>query len=241
MTSVAIMQPTYLPWLGYFALMAQVDTFVFLDSVQFDKRSWQQRNKIKTLNGATWLSTPVLTKGGYTQNISDVLIDPNGKYPNNHIKTIESAYGKAPFFKQYSDELFSIMTMGHENLASLTIETTKYLAECFSIKVKYQKSSDIEVNGKKAELLARICKKINADTYISPIGSSSYIEASDAFLEQGIEVLYNDYFHPEYSQLHNKEFISHLSGIDLLFNIGPESRKILASGFHLSYPYELKS
>ena len=103
---VAIMQSTYLPWVGYFALMKSVDVFIILDSVQFSKRSWQQRNQIKTESGAKWLTVPVISKGKKDQLIADVKIDYSSKFPESHINMIEQNYRKSPFFGDFS-EVFS--------------------------------------------------------------------------------------------------------------------------------------
>ena len=106
---VAIMQPTYLPWCGYFALMDRVDEFVLLDTVPFNKRSWQQRNRIKTGRGEIWLTVPVLSKGLRGQIISEVKIDTSRDALSAHRTSIEHAYGKAPFFSDYADTLFKIL------------------------------------------------------------------------------------------------------------------------------------
>ena len=106
----AIMQPTFLPWCGYFALMASVDLFIFLDDVQFDKRSWQQRNRIKTPNGIVWLTVPVMTKGLRGQTIAEARIQPDAKFPDAMWRTIEMTFAKAPFANRYLPELHDIMT-----------------------------------------------------------------------------------------------------------------------------------
>jgi len=106
MTRIAIMQPTYIPWVGYFSLINKVDVFIFLDSVQFAKRSWQQRNKIKTANESIWLTVPVLSKGKQSQFINEVEIDLTRDFSEKHIASLESNYHKAPYFLKYSPDFF---------------------------------------------------------------------------------------------------------------------------------------
>jgi hypothetical protein len=232
MKKIAIMQPTYLPWIGYFALMDSIDIFVYLDSVQFDKRSWQQRNKIKTPNGAQWLSVPVFTKSLSSQLISKVRIDYSQHFPEKHLKTIELAYKKAMYYDTLFDELIAIINRRYDKLCDLNIALIDLLKSKLGITTKCIKSSSLKTEYKKAELLADICENLSADTYISPIGSRDYMKKSKAFLSRNIKVLYNNYVHPRYSQMHGN-FIEYLSCIDLLFNKGPKSLEIIRSGINL--------
>ncbi len=226
------MQPTYLPWIGYFALMDSIDIFVYLDSVQFDKRSWQQRNKIKTANGAQRLTVPVFTKSLSSQLISRVRIDYSQHFPEKHLKSIELAYKKAMYYDTLFDELFAIINRRYDKLCDLNIALIDLLKIKLGITTKCIKSSSLKTKYKKDELLADICETLSADTYISPIGSRDYMKKSKAFLSRNIKVLYNNYVHPRYSQIHGN-FIEYLSCIDLLFNEGPKSLKIIRSGINL--------
>ena len=122
---VAIMQPTYLPWAGYFAMMDRVDQFVLLDDVQFEKRSWQQRNRIKTANSLVWLTVPVLTKGKREQLIKDALIEKSAGFQEKHIKSMTLNYKKSLCFDHYSNDLFDILNKDHDKLSELTIELIK--------------------------------------------------------------------------------------------------------------------
>jgi len=223
------MQPAYLPWLGYFALMDRVDTFVYLDSVQFDRRSWQQRNRIKTARGAQMLTVPVKKKGLREQRINEVLLDEGPHHINKHITAISRAYAKAPFYGTYSEALFTAMRQPREKLCDLTIACIDAIRTLLGIRCSFVKSSGIGVRGAKAELLANICRALSADAYISPVGSRAYLEASTAFAENNISVAYNEYTHPVYRQLHGA-FIPFLSVVDLLFNEGPASLDIIRSG-----------
>lgn len=229
MTSVAIMQPTYLPWLGYFALMDRVDIFVFLDSVQFERRSWQQRNRIKTAQGIQMLTVPVLTKGRRDQHIADVMIDVTAGFAEKHVRAIANAYAAAPHRDPYMPELIEILRKGHDHLAALNVDVIQWVAERLGIDTECISSSTLRAAGKKADYLADICDKIGASTYVSPPGSRGYLDKSDAFDRLGIPVVYNEYKHPTYPQLHG-EFLDYLSVVDLLFNVGTDSLRVIRGG-----------
>ena len=229
MKTVAIMQPTYLPWLGYFDMMDQSDVFVLLDSVQFDKRSWQQRNRVKTPNGELFLTVPVFSKGKYIQKIGEVEIDTGSGFQEKHIKTIEHSYAKAPYFAEYAEGLATILNKKHRYLVELTAEFIAWLKEILGIQSELVFSSSSATQGSKVELLVSICQQLGADRYISPPGSKTYIEANNLFAAHDIELCYHDYQHPTYRQLFGS-FVSHLSVLDLLFNQGEQSMPIIRSG-----------
>jgi hypothetical protein len=233
MTSIAIMQPTFMPWIGYFGLIDSVDQFVFLDNVQFDKRSWQQRNKIKTPNGPQWISVPVSSKGKQAQLIKDVQISEGGKeFPDKLIRTIEQNYKKAEFFKEYADSILCIIQSNKDYLACLNIELIKFFCHQFSIKTLLSNASDLPVKGKKSALLIDICQHYKIKNYISPLGSQGYIEEEGLFDQAGIDVQYFDYHHPEWKQFYGK-FEAYMSVLDLLFHKGPDSMKIIRKGYVL--------
>jgi hypothetical protein len=233
MISVAIMQPTYLPWIGYFGLIDHVDEFIFLDTVQFSKRSWQQRNQIKTSAGATWLSVPVHSKGVRDQTVKNVSIVYDGSYPSKHIRAIEIAYSKTPYFSQYANELFAILTRTYSQLAELTIDLIDWFCDILGISTPLKRSSELDVQGSKADLLADICRVFDADLYISPPGSKDYMDESDAFEKLGISVSYFNFIHPEYYQI-GSDYLPYMSVIDLLFNMGSKSLEVIRSGYKVN-------
>lgn len=230
MTTVAIMQPTYLPWVGYFGMIDRADVFVFLDTVQFARRSWQQRNRIKTANGPQMLTVPVHKKGARDQKIAEVQIDGESHFAEKHIRAIEHALSKAPFFKDHAPALSAILQGGHPKLADLNIELITWLATALGVSSRFLRSSEIEAGGAKADLLANICEALGGEVYISAPGSSDYIESSDAFDSHGIKVAYHHYEHPVYPQLYGA-FEPYMSAIDLLFNLGPQSLERIRSGY----------
>lgn len=227
--TVAIMQPTYLPWLGYFDLMDQCDTVVLLDSVQFDRRSWQQRNRVKTPQGELWLTVPVLSKGRRENRICEVEIDRSRRFEERHIRTLEHFYARARFYHEYIDELTAILRKGHVYLADLAIELICWLRKRLGIDGELVRSSTLGVEGRKVGLLVSVCQRVGAARYISPPGAKTYIEADNLFPENGIELRYHSYQHPEYRQLCDG-FIPQLSVVDLLLNEGDSSLAIIRSG-----------
>jgi hypothetical protein len=225
----AIMQPTFLPWCGYFALMDAVDLFVFLDDVQFDKRSWQQRNRIKTPQGPLWLTVPVLTKGRRGQTIAQAEIQPEAKFPDAMWRTIEMNFAKAPYAGRYLPALQDILRSQDHRLCDLNIAIIDWMAGEFGIATPTVCASDTPVTSAKADRLVALCQAQGVSHYLSPPGSKAYLEASDAFETAGIALDYFDYTHPEYTQLYGA-FEPYMTALDLLLNEGPEAGRILRSG-----------
>jgi len=227
---VAIMQPTYLPWIGYLAMIDRVDMFVYLDTVQFARRSWQHRNRIKSAHGELLLSIPTFNKGRRDQKIADVCIDWTTNFSDSHWRSIEMAYRKAKEFRRYAEELHALLTRREERLADYTIALSGWLCQKFGIETPVMRSSAIEYDGAKADALAAICQSCGADRYLSAPGSQEYIEESDAFARAGVDVEYHRYRHPRYEQGAG-EFLEYMSSIDLLFHHGGEAGlAILKSG-----------
>ena len=220
------MQPTYLPWSGYFGLMQSVDVFVLLDTVQFARRSWQQRNQIKTANGAHWLSVPVLSKGKRDQLICEVELDKSSNFANTHRRSIELNYAKSRYFEQYADTLLPLLSNKSPFLADLNIGLILWLQAQLGIKTRVLRSSELNGSGNKADLLASICEQIGATSYVSPPGSKVYLDESDAFDKIGVAVQFYDFKHPEYSQLFG-EFLPNMSIVDMLFNCGERASAMI--------------
>lgn len=225
----AIMQPTFLPWCGYFALMASVDLFIFLDDVQFDKRSWQQRNRIKTPNGIVWLTVPVMTKGLRGQTIAEARIQPDAKFPDAMWRTIEMTFAKAPFANRYLPELHDIMTEHTGQICDLNIAIITWMAREFGVSTPTARASATPVSARKADRLVALCRAHGVQEYLSPPGSRAYLEDSDAFAEAGLSLAYFDYTHPEHAQLHGP-FEPYMSALDLLVNEGPRAGDIVRAG-----------
>ena len=222
---VSIMQPTYLPWVGYFSMIEKVDLFVFLDDVQLDKRSWQQRNKILLNSKETYLTVPINTKKKFSQNINCVEIDNSQKWSENHLKKIYYAYCKSLYFKEIYPKIEKIHKKNHIKLLDLNISFINEICDFLNIKTKKILSSEINIKEKKDKKLLKICKQLGASEYISPIGSKSYINEGKIFIDSNIKFSFFNYKNYSYNQFNSKKFIPNLSIIDLLFNCGQDSKK----------------
>jgi len=223
-----IMQPTYLPWLGYFDLMDTADVFVLLDTVQFEKQSWQQRNRIKTGEAESkWLTVPV--GQGLNQKIYEVRIEPSNPWRRKHWGTIYQHYKQAPYWNQYSEGLSELYSQEWALLFDWNVAVITFLKEQFGIGTKCVRASQTPVSGDRVGLLVNICHYVKADAYLSPVGSAEYIEENNFFATEGISLHYQRYTHPVYRQLYGA-FMTHMSAIDLLFNEGPASLEIIRSG-----------
>ena len=225
---IAVLQPGYLPWLGFFDQEMSVDVFVLYDDVQFDRRGWRNRNRIKTLNGSVWLTVPVIQKGNYDQIIRDVKIDNDRPWRKKHLGRVEGFYKKAPYFDVLFPEFKEIILRDWEYLWQLDFELIKWMNEKIGIDTEIKLASQLGVSGQKSERLLEICQKLEADEYFSGAAARHYLDIG-LFREAGIDVYFQEYVHPVYPQLHG-EFLSHLSTLDLMMITLPESKRIIESG-----------
>ena len=219
MKTCVIMQPTYLPWLGYFDLIKSSDVFVFLDHVQFSKQSWQQRNKIRDKNGEQILTIATLKGSTKETMIKDVLIDQNKIPLKKHLKTIKNNYAKAKNFKTIFAELEEIYSRDYTYLATVNMDLIAYGCQKMGITPSIVQSSDLDISLPKVEGIIEICKQVDADHYLSPVGAKEYIEENNIFDANNIALSYQEYTPPTYTQINYNDFISHLSFIDYLFNL----------------------
>ena len=174
---VSILQPSFLPWLGYFRIIQKSDIVVFLDDVQFDKRSWQQKNMIKTANGPLSLTIPVLSKNKFDQKINQVLIDYKSNFIKKHLTTIEQNYKKTQYFNLYFNLIEKIYNQKPKHLLDLNVKFILFFIETiFKVKKKYYFSSDLNLKTKKSQLILDICIKLNSDHYICANGSKNYLD-----------------------------------------------------------------
>jgi hypothetical protein len=223
---VGILQPGYLPWLGFFEQMHRSDIFVIYDDVQYDKDGWRNRNKIKAPNGAQWLTVPVLIKFNEHTLINEVKINNEVNWRKKHLLSIRQNYSKAPFYHHYSSIFEEAYGGDWDYLIDLDMHFIVKIAEAIGIDTeKIIKSSTLGVNGDRIERLIKICKKFNADIFYEGASGKNYI-GEEAFLKEGIRVSFQDYRHPIYDQLYG-DFIPYLSVIDLLLNQGEKSLLIL--------------
>lgn len=222
--NVVILQPSYIPWRGYFDLISKADLFIFYDDVQYDKHGWRNRNQIKTTQGKQWLSIPVHS-AGVTQGISikDVKIDWSKPWSKSHWKTLNIAYAKAPFFQHYISFIEPFFLRQDVFLADFTIDLTVALADELGIsRTRFVRSSSLAgIDGQKTERLIQILSLVGASHYISGPSARDYIE-QDQFDSAGITLEYMEYDYPEYPQLH-PPYEPQVSILDLLFMTGPDA------------------
>ncbi|MCS7232099.1 MAG: WbqC family protein, partial [Elusimicrobiota bacterium] len=213
---VAIHQPQYLPWSGYFNKILQCDIFVFLDDVQYKKNEWQNRNKIKSFTGEIWLTVPVHYKFG--QRINEVEIDNKIFWRKDHMKTIKVNYSKSKFFDVFYPYIEKFLSKEYFKLVDVNIESVKMILSYLGVERRIVLSSEIKPEGEKTKRLVDICKKLSAEIYISGVGAKDYLEIEE-FEKNKIKVVFQEYSTPEYQQLFGK-FIPNLSIIDMIFNVG---------------------
>lgn len=225
------MQPTFLPWVGYFDLIDRVEAFVLLDNVQFEKQSWQQRNQIRTAKDLEWLSVPVLHSGHSGQLICDTRI-ANIQFITKHLKTIELNYRRAEFFKEYFQEFEACLNEAGATckLADLNLRLIRWVVQKLGITTPLFVNSETGCEGKRSGLLVGICQHLGASQYLSPVGSAEYLREDRSQFEQaGIQVWLHGYEHPVYRQLYTP-FMPYACVLDLLFNEGPRALEIIRSG-----------
>ena len=225
-----ILQPSYIPWRGFFHQVYKADLFVFYDDVQYDKRGWRNRNRIKTPTGPAWLTIPVLAKGAQTEHIPihEIRICWDEPWNRAHWKSIQMAYAKAPFFKSYAALLEEHYAAHPDFLADFTIDLTIALARALGIShTRFERSSQIMgVEGAKTDRLIAVLQKVGATHYISGPSARDYIE-DEKFAAAGITVEYMAYDYPEYPQLY-PPFEPQVSILDPLFMLGPAALASIA-------------
>ena len=220
-------QPVYLPWLGLFHKIALADLFCYFDIVQYQRKDYNNRNKIKTSNGELWLSVPVESKNHLNKNVSKILI-VQGNWVKKHLKSIELNYKKTPFFKDYFPELRSILINESKNsLGHLNLKLLEYFMECLSIDTPIVKAGDYSFDGIGSDLVLDMCVRLGADSYIFGEQGKNYADVK-AFKEAKIVVEFQNYIHPVYRQM-GRDFLPYMSIIDLLFNEGDKSFDMLMS------------
>lgn len=220
---IAIVQSSYLPWKGYFDLIRSVDEFVLYDDMQFTRRDWRSRNRIKTANGLHWLSVPVNVKGKYEQKIKDTQI-ADAEWPEKHWQTLRHAYGKTPFFKLYRPQIEAAFNelSGEKMLSQVNHRLTRLVCDLLGIDTPIKWSMDYPQQEGKSERLLSICIAAGATNYLSGPAARDYMDI-ELFERNGVAVNFADYAgYPEYPQMHGT-FEHAVTALDLLFNVGPDA------------------
>ena len=228
---VAIHQPHYLPWLGYFAKWAAADRFIFLDTVQYEKNGWQNRNRVKMAAGPRWLTVPIHARLGTPMR--EVTIDTAQPWRERHLRAIEQAYAKAPELGRYRDALAAFYRQDWDRLAPLAMASSRWLAGALGVATPAVLASELVVEGTGAAddataRLVALCRAVGADTYLAGQDGARYMD-TQRFVAAGIAVQAQRYEHPVYGQLHG-EFAPFLSALDLLLTHGDEALAILCGG-----------
>jgi hypothetical protein len=221
MKKIAILQSNYIPWKGYFDMIAAVDEFILYDDMQYTRRDWRNRNQIKTPRGLQWLTIPVQVKGKYHQTIFETEIE-GSDWATVHWKTLQQNYRRAPYFDEVSAWLEPLYMRSYSLLSDVNRVFLENICRYLSITTIISNSSDYTLIDGKTERLADICLQAGATEYISGPAAKEYVEA-DVFSQRGIELRWFNYSgYPEYPQLWD-DFCHNVTILDLLFNCGKEA------------------
>ena len=216
------MQPTFLPWLGYFELINQVDIFVLYDDVQFAKQSWQSRNRIPTANGITFLTIPI-KNAPLDTNIKDTVIDNSKPWRKKQLKSLFLNYSKTPFFHEIYPFISILMEKEYDSLSDMHTHFIKEIATKIGITTPIVKSSELNVfSHDRVDRLIDICKHLEASVYLSTKGASVYLleeNGNARFAEKEIDLRYHNYQHPVYPSIF-ESFTPYMCILDLLFMVG---------------------
>jgi hypothetical protein len=223
---IAISQSNFIPWLGYFDLIRSVDVFVVYDVVQFTRRDWRNRNRIKTPKGAEWVTVPVQAKGNYLSRIDEIAV-AGYDWIDSFKKTLVHNYSRAEYFSEISLQLFSILERKHRLLHDLNLDLIKWILEGLAIKTELIESPVGLFQSEDRNLrLIEIVKGLSGDIYVSAPAALGYLEV-ELFNKNGLELeifRYPEY--PRYRQMFG-EFIGQLTALDILFNEGWDGAKVL--------------
>jgi hypothetical protein len=220
MTVVAIHQPQYLPWLGYFGKLDRCDVFCLLDTVQYKKNEFQNRNRIKTADGWQWLTVPVTYR--FPQRIDEVGVNQTVDWQRKHLQALKTNYSKAPFFETYYASFEEFYQQSYEFLVQVNVACIQLLMELLGLERKLVLASSLQVNTEDPTLrLVQICQALGGAAYLSGKDGAKYMDV-DMFADHQIDVLFQDFKHPHYAQFYGP-FEPNMSVVDLLFNCGPES------------------
>lgn len=225
MKRVAIIQSNYIPWKGYFDIINCVDEFIILDDVQYTKRDWRNRNKIKTPNGTQWLTIPVQTKNKYKQMIKDVIVS-NNSWAQQHYNKIVRYYSKTKYFNEYKD-FFADLYFGtcEKDLSSINYKFLSKICMLLGIKTIISWSMRYKSVDGKNERIISLCKQAGADEYLSGTSAKSYLD-ENMFRTENIKVRWMSYEgYQEYNQLYCPPFIHDVSILDMIFNEGTKGAR----------------
>lgn len=214
------MQPTYLPWAGYFNLMAQVDDFVFLDDVQFERRSWQSRNRI-LLDGHEHLLTVPVRKSARDTRLDAIELASDDGWRDAHARLLEAAYGRAPFGREGLEPVLGALAdRTIDKLADLTVRIIEGWRSALGLSARTHRASALGCGGSRSEHLALICQALGTRDYLSPAGSETYL-TEDRFISRfNMHLSIQSFLPSPYTQMRTAQFVSHLSLLDVIAHLG---------------------
>ena len=228
---VTVHQPHFMPWLGYLHRMAQADLFIVLDHVQFERRNYQNRTMVRVNGEPRWLSVPVIQRSQkeriVEKEIDNTLEGTPRWWAQVHFQTLRHAYRDAPFLRDYLGELRKLYEARWGRLVELNAAALELLRDAFGIRTRLVRSSELDVQGAKSELILNLCRAAGADTLLVGLGGSREYLDREAFAAHGIGLAFQEFSHPVYRQCGDAPFAKGLSSIDLLLNCGPASRGLL--------------
>lgn len=216
---VTIHQPQFLPWLGYLDKIDQADLFIVLDTVQFKKQEWQNRNRIRTATGWQWLTVPVRQRFG--QRIDEVRLNQTVSWQARHLRALELHYARAPYCARYLPELCALYEQPWERLSPLNVAVIRWLLRAFGITTPIRLASEWPAREEPTDRLVDLCRAVRATSYLAGPGADAYLDTA-RFEASGVRLEMQTFRHPVYRQLY-EPFEFNLSGIDLLLLQGPEA------------------
>jgi len=220
MTVVAIHQPQYLPWLGYFDKLDRCDVFCLLDTVQYKKNEFQNRNRIKTADGWQWLTVPVTYR--FPQRIEEVGVNQTVDWQRKHLQSLKTNYSKAPFFDTYYASFEEFYQKSYEMIVDVNVASIELLMELLGLERKLVLASSLKMDSEDPTLrLVQICQALGGAAYLSGKDGAKYMDV-EMFASHQIDILFQDFKHPQYPQCYGP-FEPNMSVVDLLFNCGSES------------------
>lgn len=224
---VSILQSNYIPWKGYFDIIAKSDVFVIYDQAQYTKNDWRNRNTIKTPSGLQWLTIPV-EHNSLSQRICDTKIAASN-WARKHIAALQNNYAKAGYFRNYRETIFDTYGISTKWLSELNIAFIRMVCKLLKIKTLIIDSASLDLYGDKSERLLLACKKLNATTYLTGPAAKEYLDVK-LFTQENIQVEWMNYSnYREYNQLF-PPFVHNVTVLDLIFNMGEGARFYLNSG-----------
>lgn len=211
-------QPNYLPYAGLIGKIMMSDKFIYVTKVQYERKSWQNRNRVRSVDGEVLLTVPTLKKGKFDQLICDVEINNDINWRKKHFNSIRLNYKNSKFYNVYIDFFENLYSKDWTNLCELDIYIMNYILKELDIKTEILYDKDFTFEGKKTNFLTDMCKKTNCETYLSNKGSENYVDLS-VFLNENLNHIYMNYIGQEYKQCF-RNFVPYLSIIDMMFNCG---------------------